>query len=110
MRKNSLLRHALLIAMQIAASVDAEQRYDVREFLICFAPLLSCGRKLPDKSWTLLLSLLGVGDVSGEVVDDHTCSMRGVMRTHPPVEISMRLKAHIGASTMQYSLTSIELH
>ena len=95
--------------MQIGASVDTEQRYDVREFVVCFAPLLSSGRKLPDTSWTLLLSLLGVGDVRGEVVDDHRCNMHGVMRTHPPVQISMRLKAHLGASATQYSLVSIEL-
>lgn len=90
--------------------MDTEQRYDVREFVVCFAPLLSCGRKLPDTSWTLLLSLLGVADVRGEVVDDHTCSMHGIMQTHPPVKISMRLKAHLGPSATQYSLVSIELN
>ena len=89
--------------------MDNEQRYDVREFVVCFAPLLSSGRKLPDTSWTLLLSLLGVGDVRGEVVDDHRCNMHGVMRTHPPVQISMRLKAHLGASATQYSLVNIKL-
>jgi len=95
--------------IQFNSSVTTEDRHDIREFIICFAPLLHCKRSLPDTSWTLLLSLTGVSDVSGEIISNDKCCMRGVMSTHPPIIVDIELTIKQTASVPLYALTGIKL-
>ena len=95
--------------IQFNSSVTVEDRHDIREFVICFAPLLHCKRTLPDTSWTLLLSLSGVSNVSGEIISDDKCCMKGVMSTHPPVSVDIELSVKQIDFTSLYTLTGIKL-
>ena len=96
--------------IHIANTIDVDQRHDVLEFLVCFAPLLTCKRALPDTSWTAMLSLLGVADVTGEIVSDAECVMCAVMSTHPPLHVRVRLVMQAGQPQTRYSLTSIDIN
>jgi hypothetical protein len=95
--------------IRIANTIDVEQRHDVLEFLVCFAPLLTCKKTLPDTSWTAMLSLLGVADVTGEIVSDTECVMCGIMSTHPPLRARVRLSMQLGQPQTRYNMTSIDI-
>ena len=91
--------------MDIDPAIATGERYDVQELLICFAPLMTREAHLPDTTWTLLLSLVGVANVSGMIDDEYNCHMEGIMSTHPPICVSMDLTTR-GAL---YSLKRIKL-
>jgi hypothetical protein len=80
--------------MDIDPAISTGERYDVQELLICFAPLITREARLPDTTWTLLLSLVGVANVSGVIDDEYSCHMEGTMSTHPPISVSMHLTTH----------------
>ena len=95
--------------IDIATGIDVDQRHDVAEFIICFAPLLTCKKSLPDTCWTAMLSLLGVSEVLGEIVNDTECVMSGIMSTPPPLRVCVRLLKEPGRLPTRYALTNIDL-
>jgi hypothetical protein len=95
--------------VHIAQSIDHEQRYDVAEFIICFAPLMTSKKCLPDTCWTAMMSLLGLSEVTGEIVSDTECAMTGTMSTHPPLRVHVKLNMHPLQLPTQYILQSIKI-
>lgn len=71
---------------------DIETRYDLWELLIEVGPLLNSSCALPDRVWTLLLTLCGVSDIQGERVTTTASHLSGTLCTYPSLQLQLQLE------------------
>ena len=71
---------------------DIETRYDLWELLIEVGPLLNSSCALPDRVWTLLLTLCGVSNIQGERVTTTASHLSGTLCTYPSLQLLLQLE------------------